>query len=121
MKNKEVRIIILLLAVVAASGFLTALAISGTDESVPSYSTPPELTPPAPSEDAVSAVKAEGFWVSEQDGYIAVWHNADRTEPIESTAVAVRTLRMIDQELLREGVFFGDYMDVVMFLEDFCP
>jgi hypothetical protein len=118
----KVRIISIVAAVTAAGGFLTALALSGSEE--PVYSTPQDLTPPAPiAEEAAETVagKTDGFLVGELDGYIAVWHNTDRAVPLEATGIAVRSLRVMDQEMLQAGVFFDDYMDVVMFLEDFGP
>jgi hypothetical protein len=106
--------------VTAAGGFLTALALSGLEE--PVYSTPQSLAPPEPViEETAGTVAADGFFVGELEGYIAVWHNTDRALPIEATGIAVRSLRAMDQEMLRTGVFFDDYMDVVMFLEDFGP
>jgi hypothetical protein len=118
----KVRIISCAIAVTAAGGFLTALALYSPEEDTPVYSTPQDLAPPAPSvEETIIETTAEGFLVGELDGYVAVWHNTDRAVPIEATGIAVRTLRALDQEMLRDGVFFGNYMDVVMFLEDFGP
>jgi hypothetical protein len=110
-----------------AGGFLTALALYSPEPEPEriAYSTPQDLTPPEPIREETaetgSAARAEGFLVGELDGYIAVWHNTDRAMPIEATGIAVRSLRVMDQEMLRAGVIFEDYMDVIMFLEDFCP
>ena len=114
----KAKIISSITALTLAGICLTALALSGSEET---YSTPPDLEPPAASAEPVGNVPAEGFWVCEHDGYIAVYHNADRAAPLETTAIAVRSLRNADQDMLREGVFFEDYMDVVLFLEDFGP
>jgi hypothetical protein len=112
--------IISTIAALALSGiFLTALALSAPDTQV--YSTPPAIEPPLPSETEQSSAAASGFWVCEFDGYAAVFHYADRGTPIETTGIALRSLRLNDQEMFRAGVFFEDYMDVVMFLEDFGP
>ena len=120
--NIKLRIISSAAAVTLAGGFLTALALHSPDESAPVYSTPQDLPPPPAVivEESTETV-GDGFWVGELDGYIAVWHNADRAVPLEATDIALRSLRVLDQEMLREGVVFSDYMDVVMFLEDFCP
>ncbi|MCL2002876.1 MAG: hypothetical protein FWG72_02590 [Oscillospiraceae bacterium] len=118
----KARIIAVIAALTLSGAVLTALALSVPD--APAYSTPPviELPPALPSEPEKPAVSpVNGFWICELDGYAAVFHNADRTVPVETTGIAIRSLRMADQVLLREGVFFEDYMDVVMFLEDFEP
>ncbi|MDR0294262.1 MAG: hypothetical protein LBH95_08950 [Oscillospiraceae bacterium] len=112
------RIISSVLALTLTGIFLTALALSGPE--TPVYSTPPDIEPPAVSAGTVLEIP-EGFWVCEFEGYIAVYHNADRGTPIETTDVALRSLRGGDQEMLRGGVFFENYMDVVRFLEDFGP
>jgi hypothetical protein len=122
------------IALVALTGvFLTALALSGSDETpsvLPGLSAPapplpatpsaPPSAEPAPSSPAAAA-ETEGFWIRELDGYIAVYHNTKRDTPIEISETAVWSLRLADQEMLKEGVFFEDYMDVVVFLEDFAP
>jgi hypothetical protein len=117
----KAKIISAIAAVVLAGAFLTALALSDSD--TPAYSTPPGIEPPPiPSVTEEEYARFEfGFWVSEFDGYAAVFHNADRGVPIETTLIALRSLRTADQDMLKTGVFFEDYMDVVMFLEDFGP
>jgi hypothetical protein len=118
----KIRIISLSAALALSGAFLTALALSAPD--APVYSTPPVLEPPPalpPEPTSTPAATANGFWVCDFDGYAAVFHNTDRVVPIETTGIPVRSLRMADQEMLREGVFFEDYMDVIMFLEDFGP
>ena len=113
--NIKLRIISSAVAVVTAGGFLTALALQ------PEPGTPQGIESPEPiAEDSRETIR-EGFWVGEENGNIAVWHNSDRSVPLESTDIAIRSLRALDQEMLRTGVYFEDYMDVVMFLEDFCP
>ena len=120
--NIKLRIISSAAAVAIAGGFLTALALSAPEESVTVYSTPPQdLAPPPPIVEEMTETINEGFLVGDLDGYVAVWHNTDRALPIEETAIPIRSLRVLDQEMLRDGVFFDDYMDVVMFLEDFGP
>jgi hypothetical protein len=121
--NIKMKIITSAAALALMGVFLTALALSAPDEAeAPAYSTPPVLLDsPAPSVEPVANVPADGFWVTEFDGYAAVYHNTDRDTPLETTGIALRSLRTADQEMLREGVFFTDYMDVVLFLEDFGP
>ena len=114
----KAKIISSVTALTLAGIFLTALALSGPE--APVYSTPPDIEPPVSAEPERDDAP-EGFWVCEYDGYIAVYHNTDRDIPLETTGVALRSLRAGDQEMLREGVFFEDYMDVVLFLEDFGP
>ena len=117
--NIKAKIISSITALALAGIFLTALALSGPE--APVYSTPPDMEPPPAPAEPESAGPAEGFWVCEHDGYIAVYHNAERGTPLETTGIPLRSLRAGDQEMLREGVFFEDYMDVVLFLEDFGP
>jgi hypothetical protein len=117
--NIKLRIISSAVAVVTAGGFLTALALQPSDE--PVYSTPQGIESPEPVAENSGETIREGFWVGEENGNIAVWHNSDRTVPLENTGIALRPLRALDQEMLRAGVYFENYMDVVMFLEDFCP
>jgi len=119
--NIKLRIISSAAAVTLAGGFLTALALHSPEESAPVYSTPQDLLPPPAVVEESRETVGDGFLVGELDGYIAVWHNADRAVPLEATGIALRSLRILDQEMLREGVVFSDYMDVVMFLEDFGP
>jgi len=107
------------MAVTLAGIFLTALALSGAEEE-PVYSTPPKMEPPEMSAEPI-AQTAEGFWVCEFDGELLLYHNADRSTPIETTSIDIRSLRSADQQMLRDGVFFENYIDVVMFLEDFGP
>ena len=113
--NIKAKIISSVTAVTLAGIFLTALALS--DSETPAYSTPPDVAPPTSAEPE----PVDGFWVCEADGYITVYHNAGRDTPVETTGIAVRSLRAADQDMLRAGVFFEDYMDVVRFLEDFGP
>ncbi|MDR0325979.1 MAG: hypothetical protein LBI19_07815 [Oscillospiraceae bacterium] len=114
----KAKIVSSITALTLAGIFLTALALSNPE--TPAYSTPPDLEPPVSVEPEDKA-PADGFWVCEVDGYVAVYHNTDRDMPIEMTGIAVRSLRSGDQNMLRDGVFFEDYWDVVMFLEDFGP
>jgi hypothetical protein len=116
----KTRIITAIIALAMSGVSVTALALSssGTQEV---FSTPPVIEPPSPSPYENPAYVDSGFWVCEFDGYAAVFHSADRSSPIEKTDIALRSLRMGDQELFRTGLFFEDYMDVVIFLEDFGP
>ena len=117
--NIKAKLAIMLLLITAAGACLTALAVS-TRSDEPVYSTPPAKITPPPS--LVSPEQPEhGFWVAEYNGYIAVYHNANREAPAETTDIELQALRYGDQNMLREGVFFDNYLDVVYFLEDFGP
>lgn len=113
----KVKIISSVFAITLAGIFMTALALSQPDE--PVYSTPPEITPPPSA--AMKAVDPEGFWVCAINDTVVVFHSTNRETPVETTTIALNTLRLNDQDMLRMGVFFEDYMDVVRFLEDFAP
>jgi hypothetical protein len=117
----KTKIISAITALTLSGLFVAALALSVPD--TPVLSTPPNIEPPPPlpSVSEAPAATAIGFWVCGFDGYAAVFHNADRGTPIELTGIALHSLRMADQEMFSEGVFFEDYLDVVMFLEDFGP
>jgi hypothetical protein len=120
--NVKVKMISLIAAVcLAGVSLITALALSGAEEEAPVFSTPPAFEPPPPPSFEPAPQPPEGFWVCEIDGQVVVCHNASRTVPIEITNIDIRSLRRHDQDMLRAGVFFTDYMDVVVFLEDFGP
>ena len=119
----KARIITSVMAVALTGIFLTALALSGSEPAAPQVPEPPaeaEALLDADTADDTVAVD-EGFWVCESDGVITVFHNTERNVPIKTTSTAVHTLRLADQEMLRSGVFFDNYLDAMSFLEDFAP
>lgn len=58
-----------------------------------------------------------GYYLSVNDGYIAVFYNS---EPIYTSKIDSSTLRTADREMLEDGIKAESYEEVLRLLEDFC-
>lgn len=95
---------------------LTALAV---------FSAPVQFTPPVPSPSQASALSGidgdNEFIVTILDGYVAVYLSDAPNIPVETTEIRVDSLRLADQEMLRNGVVLQGLESLSHFLEDFGP
>jgi hypothetical protein len=98
------------------------LALSLTALAVHSASAQSALPVPSPSKTpALSGEEGEGsFLVTVLDGYVA-GYTPESDVPIETTDIRVSSLRLADQEMLRQGVVLKDRESLSRFLEDFGP
>ena len=57
-----------------------------------------------------------GYYLSIDNGYVAVFYN---DEVVFTSDIEAETLRVVDRELLKEGIRANSYEEILLLLEDF--
>ncbi len=107
----------------AAAACLCLIALSLTALAV--VLSPVQGIPPVPSPSQTTSLfemsENDEFIVTVLDGYVTVYLSGSPDTPIEKTEIRADSLRLADQEMLRQGVVLQGLESLSHFLEDFGP